>query len=248
MTEARENDVSRPLEVDEAAWRTARNQLVVREKAHTREGDAIAAARRRLPMTEIPNLTLMGSDGPTSLLDTFKGRDELIVYKHMWHHGKGMEFQCAGCTISISGIPDSIYLERRGITFAVFAEGVWNEVAPFVEFMGYQHTWYSSFEADHWAVGQNYGEIACFLREGDRIFLTNLIQDRGVEAIVPTFQLLNMSVYGRKEHWEDSPEGWPQDNPKMWYWVQDHRPTKQWTRPDATAVDAGWGDSLFDGE
>src|ERR1700710_2155325 len=43
----------RPPVVDLAAWQSARDELLVREKAHTHEGDAIAAARRRLPMVEI---------------------------------------------------------------------------------------------------------------------------------------------------------------------------------------------------
>src|ERR1700729_2365302 len=42
----------RPPVVDLATWQAARDELLVREKAHTREGDAIAAARRRLPMVE----------------------------------------------------------------------------------------------------------------------------------------------------------------------------------------------------
>ena len=43
----------RPPVVDLATWRAARDELLVREKAHTREGDALAAARRRLPMVEL---------------------------------------------------------------------------------------------------------------------------------------------------------------------------------------------------
>ena len=43
----------RPPVVDVATWQTARDELLVREKAHTREGDALAAARRQLPMVEL---------------------------------------------------------------------------------------------------------------------------------------------------------------------------------------------------
>lgn len=246
MSEITGSETAKPPVVDSEAWQEARKVILTREKAHTREADALAAARRSLPMTEVPNLILTGPNGPISLLDVFEGRDELIVYKHMWSHGEPFEFQCAGCTISISGMSDTAYLNRRGITFAVFAEGTWDEVGPFVDFMGYSFPWYSSFGIDHWAIGQKYGEIAFFLRDGDRIFLTNLVQDRGVETMVPTFQLLNMSAFGRKEQWEQVPDGWPNDKPKMWYWVQDHRPTRQWTRPDATPVEAGWGDWMLE--
>ncbi len=56
---------SLPAAVDRAAFQAGLDRLRVREKAHTREGDAIAAARRRLPMTEVEaGLALTGPRGP----------------------------------------------------------------------------------------------------------------------------------------------------------------------------------------
>jgi hypothetical protein len=90
----------RPPVVDLATWQAARDELLVREKAHTREGDAIAAARRRLPMVEFdPTVEVTGPDGPVPFLDVFQGRDELLVYKHMWWDGAPHQGQCEGCTI-----------------------------------------------------------------------------------------------------------------------------------------------------
>ena len=64
-----------PPLVDRAAFQSELDALRVREKAHTREGDAIAAARRRLPMIQVDGTTpLVGSEGPVTLLDTFEGR------------------------------------------------------------------------------------------------------------------------------------------------------------------------------
>lgn len=83
-----------PPIVDHDTWRQERQTLLAREKAHTHEGDAIAAARRRLPMTEVPNVELVGEHGPVRLLDIFEGRDQLVVYKHMFHTGKPFEDQC----------------------------------------------------------------------------------------------------------------------------------------------------------
>ena len=72
----------RPPVVDRATWQAARDELLVREKAHTREGDAIAAARRRLPMVEFDGkLEVVGPEGPVPFLDLFQGRDELVVYR-----------------------------------------------------------------------------------------------------------------------------------------------------------------------
>src|SRR5207245_3454563 len=71
----------KPPIVDLATWRAAREELLVREKAHTREGDAIAAARRRLPMVEVDGtVEVIGADGPVQFRDVFEGRDALVVY------------------------------------------------------------------------------------------------------------------------------------------------------------------------
>jgi predicted dithiol-disulfide oxidoreductase (DUF899 family) len=65
----------RPPVVDLATWQAARDELLVREKAHTREGDAIAAARRRLPMVESDGtVEVVGPDGPVPFLELFQGR------------------------------------------------------------------------------------------------------------------------------------------------------------------------------
>ncbi|MET0150338.1 MAG: DUF899 family protein, partial [Acidimicrobiales bacterium] len=73
-----------PPVVDRQTWQAALDDLRMREKAATRELDAIAAQRRRLPMVELPDYTLIGPDGPIRLVDVFEGRSQLIVYNHMW--------------------------------------------------------------------------------------------------------------------------------------------------------------------
>jgi predicted dithiol-disulfide oxidoreductase (DUF899 family) len=89
-----------PDAVDRATWQAEIDALRDREKAHTREGDAIAAARRRLPMVEVDaNVTVVGPNGPVTLLDVFEGRRQLSVYYHMWHDGMPAEDQCEGCTV-----------------------------------------------------------------------------------------------------------------------------------------------------
>jgi hypothetical protein len=124
--------------------RSARDELLVREKAHTREGDAIAAARRRLPMVEIDGaVEVTGADGPVPFVDLFQGRDELVVYHSMWYDGAPHQGQCEGCTFNVWHMKDAVYLNARGVSFAVLTSGPWDEVAPYVEFMGYTQPWYS---------------------------------------------------------------------------------------------------------
>ena len=90
-----EPDALPPI-VDNQTWRSELDELRKREKAATRELDAIAAQRRRLPMVELPDYTLIGADGPIRLADVFDGRSQLIVYHHMW--SDGADWQCGGCT------------------------------------------------------------------------------------------------------------------------------------------------------
>ena len=73
--------------------------------------------------------------------------------------------------------------------------------------------------------------LVCYLRDGDRVFETYWTTRRGVEAMDYSYALMDLTVYGRQEPWEDSPAGWPQQ------WQVDGynhringRPIAQWSR------------------
>ncbi len=73
-----------PEVVDRQTWQANINELRVKEKAHTRAGDVLAAERRRLPMVEVdPTTKMIGPDGPVALIDIFDSRSQAIVYFHM---------------------------------------------------------------------------------------------------------------------------------------------------------------------
>ena len=238
----------RPPVVDLATWQAARDELLVREKAHTRAGDALAAARRRLPMVQIDGtVEVVGPDGPVPFLELFQGRNELIIYQHMWWDGAPHQGQCEGCTNAAWHLKDSVYLNARGVSFAIVTVGAWQEVEPFVAFMGYTQPWYSVRDVPA-PIGGEMGHLVSFLRDGDRVFLTYSTTGRGNEPANGTFGLLDMTPYGRGEAWEDNPEGWPEGNHACWYWRTDvdgnstwgdtSRPVPQWTRPGATPEDS----------
>jgi predicted dithiol-disulfide oxidoreductase (DUF899 family) len=237
----------RPPVVDLATWQAARDELLVREKAHTRAGDALAAARRRLPMVEFDGtVEVVGPGGPVPFLDLFQGRDELVVYKHMWHDGAPHQGQCGGCTTTAWHCKDAVYLNARGVSFAILTEGRPDEVASYVEFMGYTQPWYSVRDVAA-PIGDSMGSITSYLRDGDRVFLTYSTTGRGNEPVNGSMGLLDMTPYGRGEAWEDNPEGWPEGRSSCWFWCSDadgnatwgptSRPVPQWTRPGATPVE-----------
>src|SRR5215467_15746257 len=123
MNETTRNELAAPEIVDRSAFQTKLDALRVREKAHTREGDAIAAARRRLPMVRVDGATpLIGERGAVTLLDTFEGRRMLIAYYFMWNTGRPAPEQCEGCTWVTSQVRELSYVHSRDVTFAVFCQ------------------------------------------------------------------------------------------------------------------------------
>jgi predicted dithiol-disulfide oxidoreductase (DUF899 family) len=228
-------DGGRPLPavVERASWQSQLDDLLIREKAHTREGDVIAAARRRLPMVEVdPAIPLIGGRGPVPLIDVFEDRRQLIVYFHMWHDGRPAQDQCEGCTFFNGQVRELSYLHSRDVTYATFCQGPYEESVAYRDFMGWDVPWYSAREsADALLAGRWFGMQVCYLRDGGRVFETYWSSGRAAEAMAPAYGLLDMSVYGRQESWEDSPAGWPQPfSNNGGQFRTNGRPTAQWSR------------------
>jgi len=121
MKDAMRNEFGVPAVVGRNTFQAELDALRVREKAHTREGDAIAAARRRLPMVEVDGATpLIGERGVVTLLDAFQGRRMLIAYYFMWHAGRPAPAQCEGCTFYTSQVRELSFLHSRDVTYATF--------------------------------------------------------------------------------------------------------------------------------
>src|SRR5882724_6614737 len=234
MKDAMRNECGVPAVVDRSTFQAELDALRVREKAHTREGDAIAAARRRLPMVVVDGATpLVGEGGPVTLLDVFEGRRMLIAYYFMWHAGHPAPEQCEGCTWVTSQVHELSYIHSRDVTYATFCQGPYEESARYRDFMGWEMPWYSAQESlDALLAGRGGGWYGSYLRDGDRVFETYWNTSRGVEAGATSYHLLDLTVYGRQELWEDSPDGWPQpiDPSAGDQFRTDGRPTSQWSR------------------
>ena len=91
--------------------------------------------------------------------------------------------------------------------------------------MGWTHPWVTitddfdkDFGVDEWH-GTN-----VFIREGDHVFRTYLINSRGDEQMGSTWNYLDITALGRQEKWEDSPEGYPQTPPYGWWNYNDAYP------------------------
>ncbi len=208
------NAQSLPVVVGRDAFQAELDNLRVREKAHTRESDAIAAARRRLPMVEVDaKLALTGPHGPLTLLDAFEGRRQLIAYYFMWHTGHPAAEQCEGCTWVTTQIAELSYLHSRDITYAVLCQGPFDESIRYHDFMEWHMPWYSAQgSVDQLLIGRQVGlfHLVCYLQEGDRVYETYWTSRRGAEVLDYSYALMDLTMYGRQEPWEDSPSTWPQ--------------------------------------
>jgi predicted dithiol-disulfide oxidoreductase (DUF899 family) len=213
---------SLPPVVSREEWERARADLLEREKAHTRAGDALAAARRRLPMIEVRNdYRFTSEDGEATFPDLFEGRRQLIVYHFMFH--PDWDEGCDGCSMIADFTGPLAHIHARDTSFAMVSRAPIAKITPFRQRMGWRQPWYSSsgttFNEDFHATvnDEEHHGVSVFLREGDRAFLTWNTGNRGVEHLVNTFAYLDLTPLGRQEAWEDSPAGWPQSEPYSWW-------------------------------
>jgi predicted dithiol-disulfide oxidoreductase (DUF899 family) len=218
----------RPI-VSPQEWEAAREQLLVKEKEITRARDALAAERRRMPWMAVEkDYRFEGPDGPASLLDLFEGRRQLIVYRAFYEpevttYVEGGSVYpvraCVGCSMVADQVAHPAHLNARDTTLAYASRAPQAQIKSLKERMGWQRIpWFTitddfdkDFGVDEWQ-GHN-----AFIRDGERIFRTYLIDERGVEHMGTTWSYLDMTALGRQEEWEDSPEGFPQTPPFEWW-------------------------------
>lgn len=244
MNETIESQLAVPALVDRNAFQAEVDALRLREKAHTKESDALAAARRRLPMVEVDGTTqIVGKQGAVTLLEAFEGRRMLIAYYFMWHAGKPAPEQCEGCTWFTTQVRELSHLHSRDVTYATFCQGPYGPSVRYRDFMEWQMPWYSATGDSLAALlagrKTNMMYLIDYMRQGEKVFETYWTTRRGVEAMDNTYRLLDMTVYGRQEKGEESPRGWPQLREGKGNMRSGERPISQWVR-----VKAGRSDEL----
>ena len=214
-----------PPIVSPQEWETAREAMLVREKELTRARDALAAERRRMPrMAVTKDYRFEGPDGPVGLVDLFEGRRQLIVYRFFYEPGVSgfPERGCGGCSFLADQVADVAHLNARDTTLAFVSRAPQEDIARWKARMGWTMPWYTltdDFDADH-DVAEWHGTNA-FLREGDDVFRTYFVNERGDEHMGCTWAYLDITALGRQEQWEDSPDGYPQTEPYQWWRLHD---------------------------
>jgi predicted dithiol-disulfide oxidoreductase (DUF899 family) len=213
--------VSLPQVVSRQEWLDARKALLTREKELTRARDALAAERRRMPWLAVEkDYEFDGPRGRASLLELFEGRRQLIVYRAFFEPGVfgWPDHGCRGCSLVADQVAHVAHLNARDTTLLFASRAPQPDIQRMKARMGWTMPWYTmtdefdtDFDVDEWH-GTN-----AFIRNGDRVFRTYFINNRGDEALGSTWSYLDMTALGRQEEWEDSPEGYPQTPPYEWW-------------------------------
>ena len=215
-----------PQVVSQEEWLAARKALLAKEKELTRARDALAAERRRLPMTEVTeDYRFTGPAGEVGLADLFEGRRQLLVYHFMydpdWTEG------CPSCSFVADNIGHLSHLHARDTTLALVSRAPYEKLVAYRKRMGWDLPWYSSYGSEFnydfgvtidpakgrteynfrdrsqdegwvgWA-GEMPG-VTAFLRDGDRILRTYSSYERGVDMLLGTYHWLDLTALGRQE-------------------------------------------------
>jgi predicted dithiol-disulfide oxidoreductase (DUF899 family) len=197
-----------PEVVSAEQWQQDRDELLKLEKEATREQDALAARRRRLPMMKFGEYVFDSPEGPKTLVDLFQGRQQLVVYQFM---DNGPDAYCPGCTHFTKSITNLSSLEATDVSWATVSNMPLEQIERYKAKMGWTLTFVSShgttFAED---CGATNFMLTVFFRDGDDVYRTYSTTARGVDRLLFANNVLDLTPYGRQEEWEDSPPGWPQ--------------------------------------
>lgn len=213
------------MTVTREQWLEARRDLLAAEKDLTRRSDEVARLRRQLPWVRVDkNYVFEGPDGPLTLADLFDGRSQLIVQHFML--APGWEQGCKNCSYMADHTdPMTVHLEHRDVTMVAISRAPIAEIERFRHRMGWQFKWVSSYGTDFnydfrvsftpdeiakgglnfnygkWPLkGEEWPGVSVFYKDqvGD-LFHTYSTYGRGVEVMMGTYRMLDLTPKGRDE-------------------------------------------------
>jgi|TARA_Y100000310_G_C20457776_1_gene703873 predicted dithiol-disulfide oxidoreductase (DUF899 family) len=193
--------------VSREEWLAARHELLVKEKAHTRERDRLSAARRDLPWVRVEkDYLLMSADGPMTLHEFFLDRSQLIVYHFMF--GADWDAPCPGCTAWAEAFNGTTTrFKQADARLIAVSRAPIEKLTGEQEKRGWTFTWVSSCDSDfgidfhvssqdpdeasravgsevvHFDRGENHGISVFFKNDEGELFHTYSCYNRGIESM-----------------------------------------------------------------
>ena len=227
-------ELDRPAVVSHDQWLAARKALLKHERELTHFRDRIAAERRALPWERLEKPYVFDApEGRRTLADLFEGRRQLVVQHFML--GPGWEQGCPSCSYMADHTDGmTLHLAARDTTFVAVSRAPLEEIERFRSRMGWKFTWVSSHASDfnfdfgvsftpeqraREDISYNYGTqpmnaeelpgISAFIRDdAGAVFHTYSTYGRGVEAMMGTYTLLDLTALGRHEERLSFPMAW----------------------------------------
>lgn len=213
-----------PKIVSHDAWIAARKELLTQEKELSRQRDAVAAARRALPMELVEKAyAFEGPDGKKTLSELFSGRRQLIVYHFMfdpsWEEG------CKSCSFIAESFDGAIsHLAARDTSFVAISRAPLAKIRAFQARMGWKFPWLSSAESDFnydyhvsflpadvasGSYEYNYRKgrfptseapgLSVFCKDDEAVFHAYSTYARGLDILMTTYNYLDLTPLGRNE-------------------------------------------------
>lgn len=159
-------------------------------------------------MVAFGEYTFTATSGTVTLRELFGDKDLLMVYQFM---DVGPDDVCPGCTHFTKNVIALDTLANHGTAWATVSNMPIEQIDRVKAEHGWTMPFYSSrgtsFADD---CGASAFLLSAFMRDGDDVYRTYSTTSRGVDRLLFVNNIQDLTVYGRQEDWEDSPEGWPQ--------------------------------------
>ena len=218
-------------------WLTARKELLEAEKAHSRQSDELARRRQQLPWVPIDKEYVFETDdGTKTLAELFDGRSQLLVYHFMFGFGLRVNDEsegCTGCSFAADHFDGVIpHLNGHDVTLVCSSIAPLERLQAYKRRMGWEFPWVSALGSDfHYDFGVAFTEeqqqkgaefnfrhvdqpapqregMSAFASEDGVVHHTYSAYNRGVEALMGTFQFLDRAPAGRNEDDLEFPGAW----------------------------------------
>ena len=219
--------------VSRQEWQAARRELLQREKAHTREREALAQARRELPWVEVDRTYQFQTErGVEELRDLFGGCSQLIVYHFMF--GSDWREGCPSCSFWADTYDGALpHLAARDIRLVAVSRAPLATLHAYRVRMGWGFDWVSTVGSDfnrEFAVsfpgggeepaqpnynfatqvfkGEEAPGLSVFYRDGSTVYHTYSCYARGLDMLNSTYQHIDLVPRGRDEQGLPWPMAW----------------------------------------
>ena len=237
-----QSTVENPKVVSETEWIAARKELLAKEKSLTRQRDALAEERQKLPWVKVDkNYVFDTTAGKKTLAQLFGAKSQLVMYHFMF--GPDWEQGCPSCSLLADHFDNlGVHLAQRDVRFVIVSRAPLDKIEPFKKRMGWKFPWASSYGSEfnfdfevsvpkdkqgqehiyNYALTKSAGDeqpgLSVFYKNANgEVFHTYSMYGRGLEDFLGVYAILDRVPKGRDEEghgmaWVRHHDRYPESN------------------------------------